>query len=205
MYSVWFSGSAVVWGFGEETQITDYLSWGWAFSVSSYLFSPLHLKFSAFNVFCSLSVVLSLHFLEKLICFVAFELVRLVLPWALEEYGDRGVLSRVYVMCNSCCSFCTSHEPGLESNDINLSQSSSQATGCVCTLVHYDVTLMTIVTSQISSWTPKSTFIKALCKVLTIGMETLPKMYLVVLHILELFIPKPLALSNCRCHVTVTV
>ncbi len=47
--------------------------------------------------------------------------------------------------------FAGSHELGLESNDINFSQSSSQVTGCVCTLVHYDVTLMTIVTSQMSS------------------------------------------------------
>jgi hypothetical protein len=44
MYSVWFSVSAAVWGLGAETQITDYLSCGWDFTLSNCLFSPLHLK-----------------------------------------------------------------------------------------------------------------------------------------------------------------
>jgi hypothetical protein len=41
--------------------------------------------------------------------------------------------------------------------------------------------------------------------VLAIGMETLPKKYLMALHILELYIPKPIALSNCWWHGTVMV
>ncbi|KAH9573968.1 hypothetical protein CY35_01G030100 [Sphagnum magellanicum] len=36
-------------------------------------------------------------------------------------------------------------------------------------------------------------------------METLPRMYIVVSHIWELYILKPLALSNCWCHVPVMV